>query len=199
MRAALRGIARAADVDATRGHEGMAGKAWYSCLPQLLSDGVPAEMRPSGRNRRPPRDRFNALLSYGYSLLYASVLQAILSVGLEPALGFFHRPRSAAHPLVLDIMELFRLPVWDIALIGSVNRRQWDVQSDFSVAADHVWLSDEGRKKAIHLYDARLQETWHHPVVKYSLSWARTLELEVRLLEKEWSGQPGLFARSRLR
>lgn len=199
LRAALRGIAHATNVDAARGHEGMAGKAWYSCLPELLSDGVPVEMRPSGRNRRPPRDRFNALLGYGYSLLYASVMQAILSVGLEPAFGFFHTLRSAAHPLVVDIMELFRLPVWDIALIGSVNRRQWDVRGDFSMASDHVWLSDEGRKKAIRLYEARLEETWHHPVVKYSLSWTRTLELEIRLLEKEWSGQPGLFARSRLR
>jgi CRISPR-associated protein Cas1 len=97
------------------------------------------------------------------------------------------------------VMELFRLPVWDIALIGSVNRRQWDVRSDFVVGSDHVWLSDEGRTKAMRLFEARLQETWRHPVVKYSLSWARTIELEVRLLEKEWSGLPGLFARSRLR
>jgi CRISPR-associated protein Cas1 len=199
LRASLRGIANAADVDAARGHEGIAGRAWYCCLPRLLSAAVPLEMRPSGRNRRPPRDRFNALLSFGYSLLYASVLEAVLDVGLEPALGFFHTPRSSAHPLVLDIMELFRLPVWDIALIGSVNRRQWDPQKDFSVAGGQVWLSDEGRSKAIRLYEDRLQESWLHPVVKYSLSWARALELEVRLLEKEWSGQPGLFARCRLR
>jgi CRISPR-associated protein Cas1 len=132
-------------------------------------------------------------------LLYRSVLQAALAVGLEPALGFFHTPRSAAHPLVLDVMELFRVPVWDVALIGSLNRRQWDPRTDFEVARDHVWLSDTGRRKAIDLYEARLHEVWKHPVIGYSLSYGRTMELEVRLLEKEWSGESGLFARSRLR
>ncbi len=91
---------------------------------------------PAGRRQadRPPRDRFNALLSFGYALLYQDVLQAILGVGLEPALGFFHTPRCSAQPLVLDLMELFRLPLWDLALIGSVNGLQWDVESDFQVA-----------------------------------------------------------------
>jgi len=96
-------------------------------------------------------------------------------------------------------MELFRLPVWDIPLIGSVNRKQWDPREDFSVTRERVWLSDAGRKKAIGVYERRLQETWKHPVTKYSLSYARTIELEARLLEKEWTGSPGLFAQSRLR
>ena len=65
--------------------------------------------------------------------------------------------------------------------------------------AAKVWLSDPGRKKAIGLFEDRLQETWKHPVLNYSLSYARTIELEARLLEKEWTGEPGLFARSRLR
>lgn len=120
-------------------------------------------------------------------------------MGLEPALGFFHTPRSAAHPLVLDLMELFRVPVWDIAMIGALNRRQWDPRSDFIVARDHVWLSDQGQRKAIELYERRLEERWKHPITDYSLSYARTIELEVRLLEKEWTGEPGLFARARLR
>jgi CRISPR-associated protein Cas1 len=156
-------------------------------------------MRPTGRSRRPPRDRFNALLSFGYALLYRSVMQAVIAVQLEPALGFFHTPRSAAHPLVLDLMELFRVPVWDMPLVGSVNRKQWDVTGDFSVTKERVWLSAEGRKKAIGIYERRLKECWRHPVTKYSLSYARTIELEARLLEKEWTGTPGLFAQSRLR
>jgi len=160
---------------------------------------VPEGMRPSGRSRRPPRDPFNALLSFGYALLYRSVLAAVLAVGLEPAFGFFHTPRSTAHPLVLDLMELFRVPLWDMVVIASCNRRQWNLATDFQVARDHVWLSDAGRRKAIALYERRLEDTWKHPVLQYSLSYARTIELEVRLLEKEWTGAPGMFARARLR
>jgi CRISPR-associated protein Cas1 len=126
-------------------------------------------------------------------------MRAILAAGLEPSLGFFHTPRSAAYPLVLDLMELFRVPLWDMVLMGSLNRNQWDPDADFVVTKGKVWLSDAGRRKAIGLFEARLDETWKHPVVGYSLSYARTLELEARLLEKEWSGEPGLFARLRLR
>jgi CRISPR-associated protein Cas1 len=84
-------------------------------------------------------------------------------------------------------------------MVGSVNRQQWDCQEDFEVTQTRVWLSNTGRKKVIKLFEDRLEEKWKHPVVKYSLSYARLIELEVRLLEKEWSGQPGLFARMRIR
>jgi len=199
IRAALHGIARAEGTDSVRGHEGQAAKAYFSALPGLLAEGVPDEMRPAGRSRRPPRDRFNALLGFDYALLYRSVMEAILAVQLEPALGFYHTPRSAAHPLALDLMELFRVPLWDMPLVGSVNRRQWDPKEDFSVTRDKVWLSATGRKKAIGIYERRLQENWKHPVTQYSLSYGRTIELEARLLEKEWTGQPGLFAQARIR
>jgi len=199
IRSTLRSIHKVKKIDSLRGHEGAAARAYFSALPFLLSDDLPRTMIPDGRSRRPPRDRFNALLSFGYSLLYRSVLESVLSVGLEPAFGFYHTPRSAAHPLVLDLMELFRLPVWDIALIGSLNRKQWDPDADFQVTKAKVWLSDSGRKKAISIYERRLEEKWKHPVTDYSLSYARTIELEVRLLEKEWTGKPGLFARARLR
>lgn len=199
MREQLSLAARAEGVDSIRGHEGVAARAYFDRLGSLIITTVGPEMRPDGRSRRPPRDRFNATLSFGYALLYGSVLQATLAVGLEPALGFFHSPRSAAHPLVLDIMELFRVPVWDVVVVGSINRRQWDTTVDFEVARDHVWLSDQGRRKAIALYQNRLRESWKRPVLDYSLTYERTIELEVRLLEKEWSEEPGLFARARLR
>jgi CRISPR-associated protein Cas1 len=196
---ALSSAARIDDRDALRGHEGAAAVHYFEGLRLLLGPQVPDELRWEARNRRPPRDRFNAILSFGYGLLHTAVMQAILASGLEPALGFFHTPRSAAYPLVLDLMELFRLPVWDLVVVGSINRGQWDLQTDFQVTRAKVWLSEAGRKKAISLFEARLDETWKHPVVDYSLSYARTLELEARLLEKEWTGEPGLFARARLR
>ncbi|HZT80072.1 MAG TPA: type I-MYXAN CRISPR-associated endonuclease Cas1 [Gemmataceae bacterium] len=199
MQEALRGAAAAADRDSLRGHEGTAAVHYFEGLRSLLGRQVPDELRFATRNRRPPLDRFNALLSYGYGLLHTAVLRAVLAAGLEPALGFYHTPRSAAYPLVLDLMELFRLPLWDLVVVGSLNRGQWDPAADFAVTRAKVWLSEAGRKKAIGLFEARLQESWKHPVLKYSLSYARTIELEARLLEKEWTGEPGLFARSRLR
>ena len=199
IRRSVKAMPKAEDVDALRGHEGTAGRAYFSAVPSLLRDEVPESMIPKGRTRRPPRDRFNSILGFGYALLYQSVMDAVLAVGLEPALGFYHTPRSAAHPLVLDLMELFRVAVWDVTVIGSVNRLQWDPDEDFSVTKEKVWLSDAGRRKAIRLYEERLAHTWKHPVTDYSLSYERSMELEVRLLEKEWTGEPGLFARARLR
>ena len=199
MRDCLRAVAHAEGVDAIRGYEGLAARAYFACLQELLAPEVDDAFRTTQRNRRPPRDRFNALLSYGYALLHRAVLDAILAVGLDPAIGFYHTPRTAAHPLALDLIELFRVPAWDMVVMGSLNRRQWDAREDFEVARDHVWLSEAGRRKAITLFEERLQERWKHPVVGYSLSYGRMIELEARLLEKEWSGEPGLFARVRLR
>lgn len=196
---ALQGIAAAADQDILRGHEGEAAAAYFAALPTLLSAEVPEALRYSGRSRRPTMDRFSAILNFGYALLQTAVMRALLAVGLEPALGFYHTPRSAAHPLVLDVMELFRSPLWDMPVIGSLNRGQWDADADFAITRTKIWLSDSGKRKAIDLFELRLQETWRHPVVNYSLSYARTIELEARLLEKEWTGEPGLFARMRLR
>lgn len=197
IRGALRGIERDRAAAAARGHEGMAGRHYFAALRELL-DPEQTLMAFSGRNRRPPQDPFNAALSFGYSLLYRDVMAAILCVGLDPALGFFHTPRSAAYPLALDLMELFRTTLWDMPLVAAVNRRQW-TEAHFSISRSQVWLSAEGRKFAISLYEERKQERWKHPVLEYSLSYARAMELEVRLLEKEWSGAPGLFARMRVR
>lgn len=199
MRSALRATNHAEGLDTLRGHEGDAGRNYFSGLAALLRDDLDERFRFDGRNRRPPQDRINAILSFGYALLYRDVLQAIIAVGLEPAFGFMHRPRSAAHPLALDLMELFRVPLWDMPLVASVNRLQWDVETDFSCAGHQIWLSDAGRKKAIEIYERRKEDCWKHPITSYSLTYARLIELEVRLLEKEWAGEPGLFARMRLR
>ncbi|HPI76338.1 MAG TPA: type I-MYXAN CRISPR-associated endonuclease Cas1 [bacterium] len=199
IRACVKDMSNAASLDEIRGCEGAAARAYFDIFPELIKNRAPAEMLPDGRTRRPPQDRFNALLSFGYSLLYQSTLTAIVAVGLDPAVGYFHTPRSSAYPLVMDLMDLFRVALWDIPLLGSVNRLQWDPAADFNVTNAKVWLSASGRKKAIALYESRLEEKWKHPILDYSLSYYRTIELEVRLLEKEWAGEPGLFARGRLR
>lgn len=199
LRRALAQIKVAASFEALRGYEGQAGRAYFAAMPSLISRDVDPALRPDGRTRRPPRDPFNAVLSYCYSLLYRDMVQAVMTVGLDPCYGFFHTPRSSAYPLALDLMELFRVPVCDIAVVGAINRRRFDVKEDFAITGAQVWLSQTGKKKAIGLYEERKQECWKHPVIGYSLSYARAMELEVRLLEKEWCDAPGLFAQSRLR
>lgn len=199
MKAVLKGVPKAESLPSLLGLEGNLGALYFAALPLLVSQTIPPELHFSGRSRRPPKDRFNALLSFGYALLLKDVMNAILAVGLEPALGFYHQPRSQASPLALDLMEIFRVPLVDLPIMGSINRGQWDAQADFEVRGGQVWLSDTGRKKLISLYERRKQETWKHPVTGYSLTYRRLMELEVQLLEKEWSGEGGLFAQLVLR
>ncbi|WP_428269660.1 type I-MYXAN CRISPR-associated endonuclease Cas1 [Haliangium sp.] len=199
IRVAVRGAAHALDREALLGHEGSAARAYFRALGHLVHPDAGPDLVPQGRSRRPPRDRFNALLSFGYGLLYRDVVSALLRVGLEPSFGLLHQPRSAAYPLALDLMELFRVPVVDMAVLGAVNRRTFDPTSHFAVTGPQVWLSDEGRRRLIAVYERRKHEEYRHPSVGYTLSYARMLELEARLLEKEWSGEPGLFARLRIR
>lgn len=199
MKAVLKQIPKIASLESLLGVEGNLAALYFGALPQLISDSAPPELRFDHRNRRPPKDRFNALLGFGYALLLKDVMNAILTVGLEPALGFYHQPRTQAPPLALDLIEIFRVPLVDLPIVGSVNRGQWDVQADFEVRGQQVWLSDSGRRKFVTLYERRKEETWKHPVTGYSLTYRRLLELEVRLLEKEWMGEGGLFAQLILR
>ncbi|EDX74508.1 CRISPR-associated protein Cas1, putative [Coleofasciculus chthonoplastes PCC 7420] len=193
MKAVLKNVSSAPSRESLLGLEGNLAASYFAALPCLIAATVPPELRFDHRNRRPPKDRFNALLSFGYALLIKDVMNAILTVGLEPALGFYHQPRSQASPLALDLMEIFRVPLVDMVVMASINKGQWDVQADFDVRGVQVWLSDTGRRKFVGLYERRKQETWKHPVTGYSLTYRRLLELEVRLLEKEWFGEGGLF------
>ncbi|HEY9628865.1 MAG TPA: type I-MYXAN CRISPR-associated endonuclease Cas1 [Coleofasciculaceae cyanobacterium] len=199
MKLILKQVPQAKSLESLLGLEGNLAALYFGALPSLISENVDPALRFAGRNRRPPKDRFNALLSFGYALLLKDVMNAVLAVGLEPALGFYHQPRTQAPPLALDLMEIFRVPLVDLPIMGSINRGQWAVQKDFEVRGQQVWLSDGGRRKFVNLYERRKEETWKHPMTGYSLTYRRLLELEVRLLEKEWMGEGGLFAQLILR
>jgi CRISPR-associated protein Cas1 len=199
IRNMLPAIERAVDPGVLLGMEGQAASCYFEALPALIDHGIDERLRPRDRNRRPPLDPFNALLSFGYGLLLREVTQAIRSVGLDGAFGFYHRPRSSAPPLALDVMELFRVAAVDMPVVAAINRKQFDPDADFTRAGRQIWLSDSGRRKFIDVFERRLADVWRHPVLEYSLSYRRHIELEVRLLEKEWSGEPGLFACTRLR
>lgn len=199
LRATLMRLPEAKNLDTIRGLEGHAAKAYFAAMPALISNQATDHLMPKGRTKHPPKDRFNCLLSYGYSLLFGLVHRSLIAVGLEPAFGFFHQPRSAAPPLVLDVMELFRTIIWDMTLAGSVNRAMWNDDSLFCISPGQIWLSESGRKQAIQLFESRLSETFKHPHTGTSVEYSRIVELECRLLEKEWSSYPGEFGQMRLR
>jgi CRISP-associated protein Cas1 len=199
MKAVLKQVPKAKSLESLLGVEGNLAALYFGALSHLISEQVDPALQFEHRNRRPPKDRFNALLGFGYALLLKDVMNSILAVGLEPALGFYHQPRTQAPPLALDLMEIFRVPLVDMPVMASVNRGQWEVEADFEVRGQQVWLSDSGRRKFVALYERRKEESWKHPVLGYSLTYRRLLELEVRLLEKEWMGEGGLFAQLILR
>jgi CRISPR-associated protein Cas1 len=199
MKAVLKQVPQAKSLESLLGYEGNLAALYFSALPDLISPEIPKELHFAGRNRRPPLDRFNAMLGFGYALLLKDVMNAILTVGLEPALGFYHQPRSQAAPLALDLLEIFRVPLVDMTVMASVNRSQWDAKADFEIRGKQVWLSELGRRKFVELYECRKQESWKHPATGYSLTYRRLFELEVRLLKKEWSGEGGLFGQLILR
>lgn len=195
MKKVLKQVENVKSLDSLLGLEGNLAANYFGSLSYLINDRVDAKLQFDRRNRRPPKDRFNALLSFGYALLLKDVVNSILTVGLEPALGFYHQPRTQAPPLALDLMEIFRVPLVDTIVLSSINRLQWDVSEDFTILGQQVWLSDAGKKKFVKLYEERKAETYKHPVLGYTLSYRRLLELEVRLLEKEWNGEGGMFAK----
>ena len=199
LRDALSGAAKASDLPSLLGYEGTAAAAYFGVFDALLDESLGPEFSFATRNRRPPKDRVNAVLSFGYGMLYRDVLAAIIAVGLHPGIGFYHQPRSSAQTLALDIMEMFRVPLVDMPVIAALNRKTFDASEDFDIFPGRVLLSNAGRKKAIEIFERRKEDTWRHSVVEYSISYARMIELEVRLLEKEWLGEGGLFARFRMR
>jgi CRISP-associated protein Cas1 len=195
MKKVLKQVENAKSLDSLLGFEGNLAANYFGSLSYLINDRVDSRLHFDRRNRRPPKDRFNALLSFGYALLLKDVINSILTVGLEPALGFYHQPRTQAPPLALDLMEIFRVPLVDAIVLGSINRLQWDVSADFTILGQQVWLSAAGKKKFVKLYEERKAETYKHPVLGYTLSYRRLLELEVRLLEKEWQGEGAAFGK----
>ena len=199
IRKAVSAAARAPVADVLLGAEGSGAAAYFDALPDLMVADLDERLIPANRTRRPPRDRFSALLGYGYGMLYRAVLQALIAVGIHPGFGIYHRPRSNAQTLALDLMELFRVPIVDMAIVAALNRRTFDAEAHFAELPGQVTLTEDGRRPLIEVIERRLADTWRHSVVGYSLSYSRMIELEVRLLEKEWTGEGGLFARFRIR
>jgi len=140
------------------------------------------------RNRRPPRDAVNAMLSLGYSLLARDCTVAAHAVGFDPYVGFYHQPRFGRPALALDLMEEFRAIVADSVVLTVINTRVIG-PTDFVRAGDAVNLTADGRKRFFSAYEQRLNATIVHPVFDYQVSYRRALELQARLLAKALTGE----------
>jgi CRISPR-associated protein Cas1 len=133
------------------------------------------------RNRRPPRDPVNALLSFAYAMLCKDCFTAVCTVGFDPYLGFFHASRHGKPSLALDLMEEFRAVIADSVVLTMINNRMVTPQ-DFLVWRDACQMNDEARRKFFVAYEQRKATVVTHPVFGYRMSYGRMLEVQARLL-----------------
>ncbi|GEO27312.1 CRISPR-associated exonuclease Cas4/endonuclease Cas1 fusion [Alicyclobacillus acidoterrestris] len=180
----------ATSIDSLLGIEGIAAKQYMQAFVLMLKvKGVPAgETLMNGRNRRPPKDPVNALLSLGYSLLERDMYAALAAVGLDPLMGFYHRIATGRPSLVLDMMEPFRAIIADSVVVRTLNTGEiaWD---DFYIGQESCSLKLPGRKRFFQAFERRMHETVTHPVFGYKLSYRRMLELEARFLSRYLMGE----------
>ncbi len=166
------------------GIEGTAARMYFGALPSMLvGDGEPfgAEFSQLGRNRRPPRDPLNALLSFCYSMLTKDLVAVTLGVGLDPYLGVYHRSRYGRPSLALDLAEEFRPLIADSVVIGLLNNGEITA-SDFIRRAGAVSLTPDGRRIVLKAYERWLDTEIRHPVFQYRISYRRVLDVQARLL-----------------
>ena len=140
------------------------------------------------RNRRPPTDPVNAMLSLAYSLLSKDCTLAALAVGFDPYVGFYHQPRFGRPALALDLMEEFRPLIAESTVLSCINNRVI-TGKDFVRAGEAVNLTPAGRKRFFQMYEQRTNSLLIHPLFDYKVSYRRALELQARILAKTLTGE----------
>jgi len=169
------------NLDTLRGLEGDAASRYFSAFPELMrSPGF--EM--SGRNRRPPTDRVNALLSFCYSLLAHDCRSALESVGLDPAVGFLHRDRPGRPSLALDLMEELRPVLADRCVLTLINTRKISPSDFVTRESGAVELKEDSRKTVLTAWQERKQDEFSHPVLNEKISYGLLPFIQARLLAK---------------
>ena len=180
----IRKIPQADNLDTLRGLEGDSARVYFDALPYLVKPSLRAVFSFSTRNRRPPRDRFNALISFLYALKLADCRSALETVGLDPQLGFLHAVRPGRPALALDLLEEFRAPICDRLALTLINRGQIQAKDFDEREGGAVLLNDSGRKTVIAAYQTRKQETLKHPVLDTEVSVGLLAQLQARLLAR---------------
>ncbi len=184
-------------LDELLGIEGNAARLYFGDFAGMIKpdgDGQGADLtfEVAGRNRRPPRDPINALLSLGYSLLAKDLTVACYAVGFDPYVGFHHQPRFGRPALALDLMEPFRPLIVDSAVLTAVNGGMVTAR-DFVRVGGSVALTPAGRKAFFRAYELRMDSLVTHPLFDYRVSYRRLLEIQTRLLARVVDGEIGVY------
>lgn len=181
---------RARDLPQLLGAEGQAAARYFANFSHMLSDPSASDWAFdfTGRNRRPPRDRVNALLSYAYALLTRSVAGTLTAVGFDAYRGYLHQPRYGRPALALDVMEPLRPVVADSAVLTAINNGEV-AASDFSLAAGAVALNERGRRAFIACFERRLSQELTHPIFGYAAQYRQIIEIQCRLLGRHLLGE----------
>ncbi len=171
------------------GIEGNAARIYFShFVDMIVENHFSEEFRFENRNRRPPKDPINAMLSLLYSLLTKDLTITLLSVGFDPYMGFYHQPKYGKPALALDLMEEFRPLIADSTVISLINNEEIKV-SDFIERGIGTGITESGRKKVIREYEKRMDSLVTHPLFGYSISYRRIIEVQCRLVARWLEGE----------
>ena len=192
-------IPKAGSLASLLGLEGNAAKIYFGRFADMLRPAnFPSAWDFKKRNRRPPRDPVNALLSFGYALLTKECTVALMAEGLDPYWGFYHQPRHGRPALALDLMEPFRPVIVDSAVLRAVNTGMVK-KRNFVVGGSGCVLHEAGRKAFIKAYESRLDELVTHPLFDYRCTWRAVILLQARLLSRWLRGDIPRFENIRTR
>ena len=194
MKAMIDRAGSAPSLDELLGIEGNAARLYFQAFAGMIKaepeEAVPAAFQFdfTARNRRPPRDPVNALLSLGYSILVKDLMVTCYAVGFDPLMGYYHQPRFGRPALALDLMEPFRPLIVDSAVLNAINTRMIS-PADFLIAGNAVALKPAGRKAFYRAYELRMDTLVTHPQFNYRVSYRRLLEIQARLLARWMEGE----------
>lgn len=183
LKAQLPRAAAETDLDELRGIEGVAAKAYFDVFDDMLLRNKESFFF-SGRTRRPPLDRVNAMLSFAYALLASDCASALESVGLDAYVGLMHRDRPGRRSLALDLMEELRPCMADRLVITMINNRRIE-PSDFEESGSGaVTMTDAARKAFLKAWQERKQETLTHPFLQEKMPWGLVPYMQALLLAR---------------
>ena len=193
--AGLKRVARralhASDIPQLLGMEGEAAAIYFSSFDRMLARGATRDLDDfsfTTRNRRPPTDPVNAMLSLAYALLVRTLTNIISATGLDAYMGLYHRPRHGRPALALDLMEPFRAIVADSSVIQVINNGEVKPK-DFVSNGPACSLKPGGRKALIAAFERRLEQVTTHPLFGYRVSMRRLIEVQARLLARHFQGE----------
>ncbi len=184
---ALPNISQCDTLDRLLGLEGESAAQYFDVLDHLILQNKEA-FAFKGRSRRPPLDRFNALLSFVYTLLTHQCASALEGVGLDSYVGFMHRDRAGRRSLALDLMEELRPVLGDRLVISLINNRIVQPNHFERQKNGAVWLNPEGRKATLAAWQERKKETLMHPFLEEKISWGLVPHAQALLLARHLRG-----------